>query len=150
MAIEACCSPTVPCAKTVAAVIEAVNELQSSAIPLLASPQGGVAASSIRYCEATEAAAAGVVFLLVFDRKTTPASRSAEASRYFVTRSATPPCGDARRGICSIPICSHLHRPPLLQWPFSTFCAKPLATAPPTLTYSNLRSLKLTVTDRAA
>src|SRR6184192_821075 len=92
----------------VAAVIEAVNELQSSAIPLLASPQGGVAASSIRCCEATEAAAAGVVFLLVFDRKTTPASRSAEASRYFVTRSATPPCGDARRGICSIPICSHL------------------------------------------
>src|SRR5438309_9435696 len=68
-----------------------------AAIPLLASPQG-VAASSIRYCEATEAAAAGVVFLLVFDRKTTPASRSAEASRYFVTRSATPPCGDAKEG----------------------------------------------------
>src|SRR5438309_7282657 len=92
----------------VATVYEAVNELQSSAIPLLASPQG-VAASSIRYCEATEAAAAGVVFLLVFDRKTTPASRSAEASRYFVTRSATPFLrlraaalalrgGDARRG----------------------------------------------------
>src|SRR5439155_12270407 len=73
----------------VAAVYDAVNELQSSAIPLLASPQGGVAASSIRYCEATEAAAGGVVFLLVFDRKTSPASRSAEASRYFVTRSAT-------------------------------------------------------------
>src|SRR5256885_16120379 len=74
---------------TVGALYEAVNELQSSAIPLLASPQG-VAASSIRYCEATEAAAAGGVFLLVFDRKTTPASPSAEASRYFVTRSATP------------------------------------------------------------
>src|SRR5207248_8729171 len=43
---------------TVAALYEAVNELQSSVIPLLASPQG-VAASSIRYCEATEAAAAG-------------------------------------------------------------------------------------------
>src|SRR5213080_1250239 len=109
------------------AFVTAVNELQSSAIPLLASPQGGVAASSIRYCEATEAAAAGVVFLLVFDRKTTPASRSAEASRYFVTRSATPPCGDARRGICSIPICSQLHRPSL-QWPCSTFCAKPVPT----------------------
>src|SRR5437773_4026033 len=108
---------------TVGALYEPVNELQSSAIPLLASPQGGVAASSIRYCEATEAAAAGVVFLLVFDRKTTPASRSAEASRYFVTRSATPlrlraaalalRGGDARRGICSIPICSQLHRAPL-------------------------------------
>src|SRR5437867_10783677 len=32
-------------------------------IPLLASPQGGVAASSIKWCEATEAHAAGVVFL---------------------------------------------------------------------------------------
>src|SRR5437879_13166136 len=109
----------------VAAVYEAVNELQSSAIPLLASPQGGVAASSIRYCEATEAAAAGVVFLLVFDRKTTPTSRSAEASRYFVTRSATPPCGDARTGICSIPICSHLHRPPLQETTSSISAAAP-------------------------
>src|SRR5213593_2302950 len=33
-------------------------------IPLLASPQGGVAASSRKYREATEADAAGVVFLL--------------------------------------------------------------------------------------
>src|SRR5439155_12913461 len=32
-------------------------------------------------------------------RKTTPASRSAEASQSFFDRSATPPCGDARRGI---------------------------------------------------
>src|SRR5467141_1389433 len=32
--------------------------------PLLASPQGGVAASSIKFREATEADAAGVVFLL--------------------------------------------------------------------------------------
>src|SRR5437763_8277626 len=100
-----------------------------AAMPLLASPQG-VAASSIRYCEATEAAAAGVVFLLVFDRKTTPASRSAEASRYFVTRSATPPCGDARRGICSIPICSHLHRPPLLQFTPASFDRIPAMFCP--------------------
>src|SRR4029079_16307941 len=35
-----------------------------------------------------------------FDRKTTPSSREADASRYFLDRSATPPCGDARRGIC--------------------------------------------------
>jgi hypothetical protein len=33
-------------------------------IPLLASPQGGVAASSKKFREATEADAAGVVFLL--------------------------------------------------------------------------------------
>src|SRR5262249_19237154 len=45
-------------------------------IPLLASPQGGVAASVIKCREATETDADGVVFLFVFDRKTTPASRS--------------------------------------------------------------------------
>ena len=61
-------------------------------IPLLASQQGGVAASSRKYREATEADAAGVVFLFVFNRKTTPASQSAEASRHFIDRSATPPC----------------------------------------------------------
>src|SRR6266446_10607485 len=32
-------------------------------------------------------------------RKTSPSSRSADASRYFLDRSATPPCGDARRGV---------------------------------------------------
>src|SRR5436190_9764868 len=32
-------------------------------------------------------------------RKTTPSSRSEEASRYLFDRSATPPCGDAKRGI---------------------------------------------------
>src|SRR5207249_7488188 len=31
-------------------------------------------------------------------RKTTPASRKADASRYFLNRSATPPCGDAKEG----------------------------------------------------
>src|SRR5882724_9964524 len=38
-------------------------------------------------------------FSICFHRKTTPASRSAEASQSFFDRSATPPCGDARRGI---------------------------------------------------
>src|SRR5215831_8169967 len=75
------------------------NELQASDIPLLASPQGGVAASSRKFCEATEADAAGVVFLFVLNRKTTPSARSVDASRHFLTRAATPPCGDARRGI---------------------------------------------------
>src|SRR5215471_5479021 len=36
-------------------------------------------------------------------RKTTPASRSADASRYFIDRSATPPCSDARRGLTLTP-----------------------------------------------
>ena len=49
---------------TVAAVIGAVNKLESSVIPLLASPQGGVAASSRKFRAATEADAAGVVFLM--------------------------------------------------------------------------------------
>src|SRR5436190_9672590 len=77
-------------------------------IPLLASPQGGVAASLRKYREATEADAAGVVFLLVLNRKTTPASLSADASRHLTDCSATPPCRGARRGIGSIPIRSHL------------------------------------------
>src|SRR5437899_1314097 len=75
-----------------------VNELQWRIIPLLASPQGGVAASSKKFREATEADAAGVVSI-GFIRKTTLASRSADASQYLPDRSATPPCGDARRGI---------------------------------------------------
>src|SRR5262249_43531359 len=75
------------------------TELQASDIPLLASPQGGGAASSRKFCEATEADAAGVIFLFVLNRKTTPSARSVEASRHFLTRAATPPCGDARRGI---------------------------------------------------
>jgi len=33
------------------------------------------------------------------DRKTTPASLSKDASRNFLYRSATPPCGHARRGV---------------------------------------------------
>src|SRR5438094_10591887 len=89
-------------------VTEAVNELHWCVIPLLASLQGGVAASSRKCCEATEADAAGVVFLCVLRRKTTPASQSADASRHFINRSATPPCDDARRGIRSIPIGTHL------------------------------------------
>ena len=51
------------------------EKLKSGVIPLLASPQGGVAASSIKCRAATEADAAGVVFRFVFNRKTTPASR---------------------------------------------------------------------------
>jgi hypothetical protein len=45
--------------------------------------------------EATTADAAGVVFL-VFDRKTTPSSRSTDASRLIFGHRS---CGDARRGM---------------------------------------------------
>ena len=37
-------------------------------------------------------------FPLIINRKTTPASRSLNASRCFSDRSATPPCRDATRG----------------------------------------------------
>ena len=40
-----------------AAVYEGVNELRWCVIPLLASPQGGVAASSGKCCEARDAQA---------------------------------------------------------------------------------------------
>src|SRR6266516_550069 len=56
--------PTEENALTVGAVIGAVNKLESSVIPLLARPQGGVAASSRKFRAATEADAAGVVFHL--------------------------------------------------------------------------------------
>src|SRR5213592_3826841 len=85
-------------------------------IPLLASPQGGVTASSRKCCEATEADAAGVVFLL-FSIGKPPRPRDQRRLRdtFLIAR---PPLlllglraaalalrgGDARRGIRSIPI----------------------------------------------
>src|SRR5262249_20776894 len=63
-------------------------ELQASDIPLLASPQGGVAASSRESREATEANRAGVVFLFALNRKTTPSALSVDASRHFHIRAA--------------------------------------------------------------
>ena len=70
-------------------------------IPLLASRQG-VAASLIKFGEATEADAAGVVFLLVSIGKPPRPRWQADVSRHFLDRSASPPCGDARRGIALI------------------------------------------------
>jgi hypothetical protein len=49
-----------------------------------------VAASLIKFREATETDAGGVVFLFVLNRKTTPASRPLEAPQHFIDRSATP------------------------------------------------------------
>src|SRR5262249_55200695 len=52
-----------------------------------------------KFREATEADAAGVVFLFVLNRKTTPSALSVGASRHFLSCAASPPCSDARRGI---------------------------------------------------
>ena len=82
------------------AVIEGVNELESSNIPLLAPPQGGVAERSRRCREASTEREGGVVFRLRKRRKTTPSASVSVASRNFINDAATPPCGDARRGIC--------------------------------------------------
>ena len=75
-----------------------MNKLESRAIPLLASPQGGVSASSTNFAKPPKLTQTGW-FSFCSYRKTTPSSRSADASRYFLDRSATPPCGDARRGV---------------------------------------------------
>ncbi|PYS54289.1 MAG: hypothetical protein DMG13_08915 [Acidobacteria bacterium] len=80
------------------AVIGAVNKLESSVIPLLARPQGGVAASSRKFRAATEADAAGVVFHL-FSSENHPGLAVSGGFAIILDRSATPPCGDARRGI---------------------------------------------------
>src|ERR1051326_499770 len=93
------------------AVIEGVNEVEVSSIPLLASQQGGVAERSIKCREASADREAGVVFRLRTKRKTTPAASVSVASRYFINDAATPPCGDARRGMCRSPF-RHFFRSP--------------------------------------
>src|SRR5207253_10642715 len=82
-----------------------VNELQAEVYspPCITARRGGCAVK-IRSREATLFRADGVVFLIglafaPLNRKTTPASQSADASRNLFNRSATPPCGDARRGM---------------------------------------------------
>jgi tetratricopeptide (TPR) repeat protein len=67
-------------------------------------------------------------FSFCLNRKTTPASLPAEASRHFINRSATPPCGDARRGIKFVPlalasllgITAYAEVPSWVQWLPST------------------------------
>src|SRR5213080_4695297 len=78
-------------------------------IPLLASPQGGVAERVTKYREASADREAGVVFRSKTKRKTTPAAAalleaaryragaSRVASQHLIDDAATPPCGDARR-----------------------------------------------------
>src|SRR5438046_7300311 len=78
-------------------------------IPLLASPQGGVAERLIKCREASADREAGVVFRLRTQRKTTPAASASVASQHFLDDAASPPCGGARRGMVSIPIRSHLY-----------------------------------------
>src|ERR1700756_5702971 len=73
--------------------------------PCITARRGGCVINIDR--EATKADADGVVFRSC-GRKTTPSSLSKVASRHFIDRSATPPCGDARRGAICPPLLLHL------------------------------------------
>src|SRR5262245_19364015 len=70
-------------------------------IPLLASPQGGVAERSIKCREASADREDGVVFFPLEQRKgkPTPAASASVAAQNRFYDAASPPCGDARRGI---------------------------------------------------
>src|SRR5439155_20950173 len=59
-------------------------------IPLLASPQGGVAERVTKYREASADREAGVVFRSKTKRKTTPAAAASVASQYLIDDAATP------------------------------------------------------------
>src|SRR5262245_18060574 len=92
--------------------------------PCITARRGGCVIKKISRSDRFDAA--GVVYRQKTKRKTTPASHTADASQYFLDCSATPPCGDARRGLWrSILFFSSLlggdfdsaasqHRPPLL------------------------------------
>src|SRR5436853_5876494 len=59
-------------------------------IPLLASPQGGMAERVTKYREASADREAGVVFRSKTKRKTTPAAAASVASQYLIDDAATP------------------------------------------------------------
>src|SRR5215510_3155177 len=99
--------------------------------------------------EASFAGADGVVFLACFDRKTTPAARSADATRYFLDRSATPPCCGARRGFCTPAIHSASRVSGFVFFPLHGITPipqeKPAASAPPHPRITFLSSLLFNV-----
>jgi len=92
--------PVAAPSSAVGAVYEGVNELESSNIPLLASPQGGVGCFMKKMSRSHRSRRSRGGFPFGFSRKTTPASLSAEASRHFVNRSATP--YSFKMKVCSI------------------------------------------------
>src|SRR5262249_33748572 len=98
----------------IVAVIQSVNELESSIFPSLHQRKEGRAASSIKFCEATEADAAGVVFRppprVCFQSENHPVLASAVASRFLLI--ARPPLlALVQGGEYYVPtIHSHLHK----------------------------------------
>src|SRR5207245_2742034 len=97
----------------VGAVIEGVKKMSKCVGPAYSPPcitarRGGCVINEFR--EATETDAAGVVFLFCCQLENHPGLAAADASRHFIDRSATPPCGGARRGICRSHTFRHLPR----------------------------------------
>src|SRR6188474_1343153 len=77
---------------------EGVNKLESSHSPLLASPQGGVAERSKKMPRSIRIARPGW-FSDKNNKENHPGCVASVASRYLLDDTATPPCGDARRGL---------------------------------------------------
>src|SRR3989441_11098226 len=71
----------------------AVNKLQSMLLPSLHHRKEGCLRHQENFAKPPKLTQTGW-FSFCSHRKTTPSSRSADASRYFFDRSATPPCGD--------------------------------------------------------
>src|SRR5262245_35026528 len=69
--------------------------LEASRIPLLASPQGGVAEQPIKCCEASAERSAGVVFRLK-RKENHPVCVRLRRLRVLLMGAATPPCCGAR------------------------------------------------------
>ena len=66
--------------------------------PCITARRGGCVIKKISRSHRSRRSRGGFLFI---HRKTTPASRSEDAARHFIDRSAIPPCGDARRGMAA-------------------------------------------------
>src|SRR5215471_1105600 len=132
-------------------------------IPLLASPRGGVAEQSRKYRAASAFARTGWCSDR-WDKEPHPGSVNKEASRRFLGDAATPPRGNARRGIRSFQNdTSHAHiavssalgsTPPapdnfaVCSWPLSLPACRRTQPFPPLIHWLRLQRRKAPFRDR--
>src|SRR5438445_7677365 len=90
-------------------------DTQPQMSPCITARRGGRAIKKISRSSADREA--GVVFRWM-QRKTTPAASASVAARYFLDDAATPPCGDARRGINALLDCIPFHSRLLYPAPY--------------------------------
>jgi hypothetical protein len=83
--------------KMIINLLRARIEIGRNSPPCITARRGGGVIKKISRSHRNRRRRGGFPFVL--DRKTTPSSRPAEASRHLIDREATPPCGDARRGV---------------------------------------------------